>query len=406
MQLEDGARRVARVLRDAGFEAYFAGGCVRDLLLGRPPKDFDIATDALPDQIGKLFRRTLFIGAAFGVVQVRLGGHGYEVATYRRDGDYVDGRRPEIVHYSSSKEEDVERRDFTINALLMDPETREVLDFVGGQDDLRAGRIRAVGHPDDRFREDRLRMLRAVRFATRFCFDIESETARAIREQAPALAEVSAERVLQELMGILESDHAAEGVRRLEALGLWRGALPFLPTDDDARARRYAAVDRAGLAEQPVAHRAALGFALLFGEATPAEVEAAMRDLKASKALIRGIRALAEARPLLEAPDEHRPADLIRWAVDADADRVIAYAQGLGLDQTAQRLRVARRDVEARPLPTRPVLTGADLAQAGLKPGPRFKELLAEADDLVLERGLASREDALAWLGRQIGEES
>jgi len=402
MELEEGARRVARILRDAGFEAYFAGGCVRDLLLGLAPKDFDIATDALPDQIGELFHRTLFIGAAFGVVQVRLGGHGYEVATYRRDGDYVDGRRPEIVHYSSSKEEDVERRDFTINALLMDPDSHEVVDLVGGTEDIRQRRIRAVGRPEDRFREDRLRMLRAVRFATRFDFEIEVATAQAIREHASALAEVSAERILAELEGLFESDHPAEGLRRLEALGLWRGALPFLPDDAEAREGRYASVARARLFERPLEERTPLAFALLFADAPASDADEALRGLRASRRLIRTVTEILGMRAVIQAPEGHRPAQLARLAADGVPSRIDAYARGLGRHDVAEEVDALRRSFETEPLPPRPILTGADLAKRGLPPGPRFKELLQEADDLVLERRLARRDEALAWLDQRV----
>lgn len=398
MDLEAGARRVAAILRDAGYEAYFAGGCVRDLLLGLSPKDFDIATNALPDQIAELFRRTVFIGAAFGVVQVRMGGHGYEVATYRRDGNYVDGRRPSVVHYSSSKEEDVERRDFTINALLMDPETHEVIDLVGGQQDIRARRIRAVGHPEDRFREDRLRMLRAVRFATRFDFEIEAETAEAIRAQAEFLREVSAERVLAELEGIFESEHPDRGLRRLDDLGLGPAALPFLPDDEAVRRATYDAVERARLPEQPRSERSPLAFALLFGDADPERAEEALRRLKAPRKPMKTVTELLRARPVLQRPDAERPAALARLAVDGSPERVLAYARGRGFDAAADRIEAYRRDREADPLPPRPVVGGADLASRGLPPGPRFKELLREVDDRVLERRIRDRDEALAWL--------
>src|SRR5262249_5445077 len=158
--LIEGAREVAKTLRERGFEAYFAGGCVRDLLLGRPPKDVDLVTDALPGEVSAIFKRTVQVGAAFGVVRVLAGPqHEYEIATYRTETEYSDGRRPDRVAYSKSKEEDVHRRDFTINALLMDPVSGEVLDFVGGREDLGKKLIRAVGDPERRFHEDRLRML-------------------------------------------------------------------------------------------------------------------------------------------------------------------------------------------------------------------------------------------------------
>lgn len=398
MELEEGARRVARTLREAGHEAYFAGGCVRDLLLQRAPKDFDVATDARPEQIEKLFRRTLMIGAAFGVVQVRLGGHGYEVATYRRDAEYTDGRRPETVHYSTSKEEDVERRDFTINALLMDPETREVIDLVGGKADLVARQVRAVGDPEARFAEDRLRMLRAVRFATRFDFDIEPKTAEAIRRHARNLGAVSRERVLHELEQIFTSDHPGPGLLRLEALGLAQPALPFLPDDAVERRARYEAVDRARLPERRADLRTKLALALLLGPSSTRDAEAALRALKTSRKLIQSVNELLQIRELLERPDAHREADWVRLAGDVDADRTDAFARGSGCDEAADRLAGIRRDVASDPLPERPVLSGRDLAREGLPPGPEFKSLLRAVDDLVLERRLRTADEARAWV--------
>ena len=168
--LREGADRVAAILREGGHQAYFAGGCVRDALLGQRPKDYDIATDATPERVAALFRRTVLVGAAFGVVKVLLGRREYEVATFRTEGQYTDGRRPDAVAYATDPEEDVRRRDFTVNALLMDPRDDRVVDYVGGQADLQVGVISAVGDPIERFHEDRLRMLRAVRFAARLGF--------------------------------------------------------------------------------------------------------------------------------------------------------------------------------------------------------------------------------------------
>ncbi|MEE2901160.1 MAG: CCA tRNA nucleotidyltransferase, partial [Myxococcota bacterium] len=184
-ELQQGAVEVAKILNDAGYEVFYAGGSVRDLLLGLEPKDFDLVTSAKPEEIDALFRRTVLVGANFGVVRVLWSKRReYEVATYRREGKYTDGRRPDEVIYSDSKEEDVQRRDFTINALLMDPFTQEIFDFVSGEDDLSKRRIRAVGHAETRFQEDRLRLLRAIRFAARFNFEIENETYESICRNA------------------------------------------------------------------------------------------------------------------------------------------------------------------------------------------------------------------------------
>jgi poly(A) polymerase len=225
------AERVCRTLREAGHQAYFVGGCVRDLLLGREPADYDVATDATPDRVQQLFPRSLAVGAQFGVIVVTdeaASGDSIqiEVATFRSDVGYSDGRHPDHVVYAKSPAEDVKRRDFTINALLLDPETKEVLDFVGGRDDLRAGIIRAIGRPEDRFREDKLRMVRAVRFAARFRYAIEAATFSAIAKLAPEIHQVSAERLHDELTKLLTEGAARRGFELLDETRLLPELLP------------------------------------------------------------------------------------------------------------------------------------------------------------------------------------
>src|SRR5881296_2268711 len=191
------ANSICDTLRRSGYQALLVGGCVRDLLLGREPADYDVATDATPDQVMKLFPESVAVGAQFGVILVPRDGMKVEVATFRSDLGYSDGRHPDRVVYSKTAQEDVQRRDFTINGLLMRHDSGEVLDFVGGQQDLKAGIIRAIGEPDRRFAEDKLRMMRAVRFAARFGFAIEAETFRAIHRHAKEIHQVSPERVLE-----------------------------------------------------------------------------------------------------------------------------------------------------------------------------------------------------------------
>src|SRR5579863_204286 len=250
------ARNIIAALRDAGYEAYFAGGCVRDLVLGREPKDYDVATSATPDVVLDMFPHTFAVGAHFGVVLVATpvepeqdsasGGASAErpefilteVATFRSDGAYSDGRRPDAVRYTLSAEEDVRRRDFTINGLLLDP-LREpetfsnratlraaVIDYVGGIDDLDTGIVRAIGHAELRLEEDRLRMLRAVRFAARFRFDLDDETGQAIRTLAGRVHSVSRERVRDELTRMLTEGHARRAFELLDESGLLTRVLP------------------------------------------------------------------------------------------------------------------------------------------------------------------------------------
>src|SRR5271170_357170 len=225
------AERICRTLRAAGHQAYFVGGCVRDILLEREPADYDVATDATPDRVQQLFPHSLAVGAKFGVIVVTEDSGAessiqVEVATFRSDVGYSDGRHPDNVVYAVTPQEDVKRRDFTINAMLLDPGTNEILDFVGGRDDLRAGIIRAIGRPADRFREDKLRMVRAVRFAARFRYAIEAATFDAIVQSAPAIHEVSPERLRDELTKILTEGAARRGFELLDETRLLPELLP------------------------------------------------------------------------------------------------------------------------------------------------------------------------------------
>ena len=220
------ADSVCRTLRGAGHQAYLVGGCVRDILLGRESVDYDVATDATPDRIQALFPQSLAVGAQFGVVVVTDGAEQVEVATFRSDVGYSDGRHPDRVVFASSAREDVQRRDFTINALLLDPDTNEVLDYVGGRDDLQAGIIRAIGQPGERFGEDKLRMIRAVRFAARFRFAIEAATFSAIRKLAPDICQVSSERIRDEITKILTEGAARRGFELLDETRLLPEILP------------------------------------------------------------------------------------------------------------------------------------------------------------------------------------
>jgi poly(A) polymerase len=203
MNPRDLAEKICAVLRADGKQAYLVGGCVRDLVLGREPADYDICTDARPDLVQKLFPHSLAVGAKFGVILVVEEEVQVEVATFRSDIGYSDGRHPDHVVYSLTPQEDVQRRDFTMNGLLMDPATREVLDYVGGRADLRAKIVRAIGDPRQRFAEDKLRMLRAVRFAARFGFQIEPQTMAAAQDFAAQITQVSPERIRDELTKLL-----------------------------------------------------------------------------------------------------------------------------------------------------------------------------------------------------------
>jgi poly(A) polymerase len=231
MSARDFAGEICATLRQAGFQAYLVGGCVRDILLRREPADYDVATDATPDQVRRLYPHTLAIGAQFGVIVVMEDPHRpdaskVEVATFRADSEQSDGRHPDSVTFSDSPGQDVRRRDFTINALLLDPASDEILDFVGGKADLQAGLVRAIGDPEKRFREDKLRMLRAVRFAARFGYRIDDVTMLAIQTLAPHIHQVSPERIRDELTKILTEGSARRGFELLDESGLLVQILP------------------------------------------------------------------------------------------------------------------------------------------------------------------------------------
>ncbi len=224
-ELRKSAENIVKTLVDKGYTAYFAGGSVRDIVMGIEPKDYDIATDATPDEISKIFKRTILVGAKFGVSIVILDGINFEVATFRSDFDYKDGRHPEKVIFTNEKE-DVKRRDFTINGLLYDPLENKVIDYVGGQYDINNKLIRTIGDAHNRFNEDKLRMMRAIRLAVRFGFDIEQKTFEAIVKKAPEILEISKERIRDELIKVLTEGSAGKGIRLLDKTGILQVILP------------------------------------------------------------------------------------------------------------------------------------------------------------------------------------
>ncbi len=388
---------VVRRLRERGFVAYFAGGCVRDRLLGQPPKDVDVATSATPDEVKGSFKRTLEVGVAFGVVRVREAGGEIEVATFRVDGSYTDGRRPESVRFSTP-EEDAKRRDFTINGMFLDPVTREVIDFVGGKDDLARKVVRAIGDPEARFAEDRLRLLRAPRFAARMGFTVEEGTARAARLHAPELVSsaVSQERIHGELDRILTHPSRPRGLALTAELGLLPHALPEV-TD----------VPRvvAALAALPPRVEPTLAWAVALHLAGPDGAYAAMERLKASNEARTGVQALVEgARSARELPSWSAPAR-IRFLRRKDiggvllALRAILVAGGEPAgpaDALEAALQAARDDAGPTGLAAKAFIQGADLKQAGVPPGPAYGRVILAVEDAQLEGRVATKADALA----------
>ena len=389
---------VVRRLRAAGFEAYWAGGCVRDEVLGRQPKDYDVATNAKPPEIRELFgkTRTLPLGAAFGVITVvgpRPAGQ-IEVATFRQDAGYSDGRHPDSVTFTSARE-DAERRDFTINGMFFDPVERQVIDFVGGQDDLRHGRIRAIGAPRLRFQEDKLRMLRAVRFAAVFGFAIDDETTAAIREMAGQITVVSPERIAMEMRRILTEPGRVLGVRLLIELGLAAAVLPEIALDDEAlRGRLERSLDILGRLSEP---EFPLSMAALMAEHGPAAVRAVGLRWKLAN------KETDEAAWLVEHHESLASAAKSRWSkiqplLASDwASALVALHEASSPD-SAEEAAWCRERLGWLPetLNPPPLLTGNDLQAAGLRPGPSFARILQAIRDAQLDGEIRTKEEAIA----------
>lgn len=427
------AVEVVERLKAAGYTALWAGGCVRDLLLGRTPKDYDVATNARPEDVRRLFghRRTLAVGESFGVIIVRgtspEAGH-VEVATFRSEGPYLDGRRPEHVVFTSP-EEDAGRRDFTINGMFYDPLEQRVLDFVGGEQDLGAGIVRAIGDPRARMREDKLRMLRAVRFTANLEFQLDPVTADAIRELAGEIRIVSAERVADELRRMLGNPHRSRAMHLADDVGLLTVVFPELePILSEERAlggdspangrwpellQMLQRLDDAGFE---------LSLAVLLHLVQPPTDESPHPEQKSSDA--GPGREVCRRLRLSNEETEH-----VCWLVEHQND--LLTAPEMPVSQLKRRLAHPFRDellkfthvrllvenADLRPvmfceeflhrtpdeeLNPAPLIGGRDLIAAGLRPGPRFKSILETVRDAQLEGRLRSREEALGFAARLI----
>ncbi len=420
------AREILERLRGAGFEAYFVGGCVRDLVMGLEPKDYDIATRAHPDQVLTLFPEALRVGAQFGVVIVPAEGGPVEVATFRSDSEYADGRHPAAVRYAEAASEDVRRRDFTINGLLFDPATRRVIDFVGGQEDIRARRIRTIGDPYARFREDHLRMLRAVRFAARFAFGLDARLQEAAHELGALVREVSRERVRDELLKILTDGGARRGFELLDDLGLLEVVLPevkalqgvpqppqFHP-EGDVWTHTMIMLD--GL-KNPSASLA-LGV-LLHDVGKPSTLSVRDRIRFDHHAEV-GARMAENICSRLRLPlrQTQRVTDLVREHLrfkdlpQMRRSTQLRFLQMEGFDEHLElhrldclashgnlsHYKLAQRLLQETPLDQirpAPLLRGDDLIARGYTPGPRFKEILRAVEDAQLEGTVRTRTEAL-----------
>jgi poly(A) polymerase len=432
--MERTARQLVTRLRDGGHVAYFAGGSVRDLVRGETPKDIDIVTDARPEVVQKMFSRTYAVGAHFGVIVVLENDFQFEVATFRSDDAYIDGRRPTAVHFSSP-EEDAKRRDFTINGMFFDPIAGEVLDFVGGRADLEAKLVRAIGDPRQRFAEDRLRILRAIRFATVLDYQIDNQTWDALIANAESIKEISAERIREELVRIFLSPNRVRGWDLLDESGLFRAILPeieamkgceqpeqFHPEGDVFRHTRLM------LQLLPEKVSVPLVFSVLLHDvakpvtATVDETgrirfnghdrvgaemtEQIMERLRFSRAEIDAAVEMVRQHMVFKDVPCMRVAKLKRFMARPTFEEELELhrvdcASSHGLMDNYEFLLSKRAEFANEPIIPPPLVRGEDLIALGLRPGPQFGEILEAVETRQLEGGLRNREEALDWVKRE-----
>jgi poly(A) polymerase len=442
------ATNIVRTLGERGYQAYLVGGCVRDLLLGREPADYDVATDGTPQQVMEIFPQTFAVGAQFGVVLVPLpkaeSGESavgpdekvpvIEVATFRSDVGYSDGRHPNEVRFTKDPREDVRRRDFTINGLLLDPLKNEVLDYVGGREDLKAGVVRTIGEPKHRFAEDKLRMLRAVRFAARFEYRIDPATLAAIRRLAAQIHQVSRERVREELTKMLTEGHARRAFEMLDESSLLKEVLPEISAmkgieqppqfhpEGDVFVHTMLLLEKLPAGCSPTL---AWG-ALLHDVGKPPTFRVAPDRIRFDGHVEVGVKMAAEicrrlrfsnddAGQILALVQNHMRFGVVQQMKESTLKKFLRLpgfdehlelhridclsSHGLleAYDYACQRSRALSPEA-IRP---QPLITGQDLIEAGYEPGPRFKEILGTVEDAQLEGRLASPEEAMGFVRRE-----
>jgi poly(A) polymerase len=450
--LKDFATSIVQTLRQKGFQAYLVGGCVRDLLLGREPKDYDVATDATSEQVMGIFPETYAVGAQFGVVLVPAPDPGpdkdagssageassksnaVEVATFRSDIGYSDGRHPDEVRFSKDPREDVARRDFTINGMLLDPVGGEVLDYVGGRKDLAAGIIRTIGDPEERFSEDKLRMLRAVRFAARFEYTIDPATFAAMQNLAHQIEVVSRERVRDELTRMLTEGHARRALLLLEESGLLKAVLPEISAmkgvaqpaefhpEGDVFVHTLLLLDNL---PNPSTLTLAWG-ALLHDVGKPPTFRVAPDRIrfdghvevggKMAEEICRRLRfSNDETAQILALVDNHMRfghATRMKESTLKKFLRLPGFDEHLALHRadclashgsldTYEFVRQKRAEIPPEKMKPAPLVTGDDLIAEGHLPGPKFREILNAVEDAQLEGRLPSREAALDFVRRE-----
>ena len=438
--MERTARTICSRLYEHGHIAYFAGGCVRDMVRGLAPKDFDVATDAPPEVVQKIFPHTYAVGVKFGVVVVVENEMNFEVATFRSDDAYIDGRRPVSVHFSSPQE-DAQRRDFTINGMFFDPEKNEVIDFVGGGADVKGKLVRAIGDPEQRFAEDRLRMLRAVRFATVLDYKIDNRTWDALVARADSINEISVERIRDELVRIFLSPNRARGWGLLDSSGLMRAILPELEAMKGCRQPEQFhpegdVFEHTGLMLKLLPEDVSLPLvlAVLFHDiAKPVTstvdetgrirfnehdrigagmTEAIMERLRFSRAEIDSTVEMVRQHMVFKDVPKMRVAKLKRFMArptfqdELELHRVDCESSHRILDNYEFLLR-KREEFANEPIIPPPLVRGDDLIAMGLKPGTKFGEILEAVETRQLEGTLTDRQEALEWVKREysLGQE-
>jgi putative nucleotidyltransferase with HDIG domain len=425
---------IVQRLRAEGYESFLAGGCVRDMLLNKEPQDYDIATSARPEDIQRIFSSTVPVGAQFGVILVVMDGAPFEVASFRHDGPYLDGRRPSTVRFGTL-EEDIQRRDFTINGMVYDPLADRVIDLVGGQDDLRRGVVRAIGDPRARFEEDRLRMIRAVRFAASLRFEIDLSTFAAIQRLAPTIAVISWERIGDEITRILTEGGAQRGFELLDRSGLLEILLPEIVAmkstaqspdyhpEGDVFSHTLLLLSHLGSPSETLAYGCLLhdvakpicirrdGDRITFYGHTEqgAEMaEAILKRLKRGRAVWERVSYLVRNHLRHVQAPQMRLSTLKRFLREDGIEELLELARidalssngDLSYYRFCQERRGELKQEEIRP---EPLVRGGDLIELGFKPGPQFKEILHQVEDAQLGGELRSRDEAIEWIRSKFG---
>jgi poly(A) polymerase len=436
MSPRDKAIAIVKRLREKGYESYLAGGCVRDMLLGKPPQDYDITTSARPEAVADLFPQTVPVGAQFGVMLVVVDGEPFEVATFRHDGPYLDGRHPSEVRYGSLKE-DILRRDFTINGMVYDPVEERVIDLVEGRADLKRRSLRAIGDPPARFEEDRLRMVRAVRLAAGLDFTVEEKTLAAIRTLAPTVGRIAWERIGDEVTRVLTEGGARKGFELLEATGLLREIMPEISAmqgveqspdyhpEGDVFTHTMLLLSHLQTPTETLAYGCLLhdvakpaclrreGERLTFYGHTEKGAEMAeeiLKRLKRSRATWERVAYLVRNHLRhLQAPNM-RLSTLKRFLGEAGIDELLELTRidALSSNGDLQYYSFCKQKIEdfkEEGIHPAPLLRGRDLLALGFSPGPGFSEILKQVEEAQLGGELNSREQALAWVARHYGSE-